>query len=370
LPPALAGINLSKLNLEINMDTIRLKTQVWRVVVLFLVCIAAVVIPIGIGLMLAFLGPPPYLLIEGALTPKWLQPATDPDGSTVTVRLYPDARAASAAASQMEKRLSSSSSTVTKSPWFVQYKLPTGRKAGVLMAVGRAVVRVEADTDEHVQHRLAALPFVRKNPRPNLMFALFQNHVMAMLAGVGIYALACAVGMIRGGTWAARLAPPKGVEPLPVEELHAKLLAINALDVPVQIRQAANKDLIAEWRLVDARWTGILERGGLNMAHQVRLRFDPDRHRVRTIDSNYRISWRQGVAHLSWAFSCFRGITFFEFASGREYGLLYRDGNWGIYPAYNYRYSITELKQPVIHAILSSGWEYQPVVLFARWLTG
>jgi hypothetical protein len=159
-------------------------------VVLFLVCIAGFVIPIGIALMLAFLGPPPYLLDEDALTPKWLQPATDPDGSTVSVRLYPDARAASAASSQMEKRLSSSRSTVSKSHWFVQYKLPTERRAGILMAVGRAVVRVEADTDEHVQHRLAALPFVRKNPRPNLMFTLFQNHPMAMLAGIGIYAAA------------------------------------------------------------------------------------------------------------------------------------------------------------------------------------
>jgi hypothetical protein len=69
----------------------------------------------------------------------------------------------------------------------------------------------------------------------------------------------------------------------------------------------------------------------------VRLRFDQDLLRVRTIDSNYHISWRQGVAHLSWTFSFFRGIAFFELASGREYGLLYRDGNWGIHPAYNYR---------------------------------
>jgi hypothetical protein len=128
------------------------------------------------------------------------------------------------------------------------------------MAVGRAVVWVEADTDEQVQHRLAALPFIRKNSRPNLMFALFQNHLIGMLAGIGVYALAYAAGMIRGGSWAARLPPPKGVEPLPAEKLHAKLLAINALDVPMKIRQAANNDLIAEWRLVDARWSGILER--------------------------------------------------------------------------------------------------------------
>lgn len=50
------------------METIRLKTQVWRVVVLFLACIGAFVIPIGIGLMLAYLGPPPYLFNEDALT--------------------------------------------------------------------------------------------------------------------------------------------------------------------------------------------------------------------------------------------------------------------------------------------------------------
>lgn len=238
------------------------------------------------------------------------------------------------------------------------------------MAVGRSVLRIEGESDEQIQHRLADLPFIRKNPRSNLMFGLFQNHLGASLAALGIYVAAWGVGLVRGGSWAAHLSPPKGLKPVAADALYARLLALNELDAPAHIRQAENKDLVAEWRLEEARWLAILERAGLKIAHHVRLRFDPDIHRVRTVDSHYRISLRQGVAHVSGTFAFFHGITFFEFESGRQYGLLYRDGGWGIKEAYNYQYSISELKQPLVQVILSSGWEYRPVVFFARCLTG
>ena len=175
--------------------------------------------------------------------------------------------------------------------------------------------------------------------------------------------LAC---LFRGGAWAASIASAPGVAPVSAETLRARLLAVNDFDLPFQVREEGRRGrLVAEWRIADARWLGLMEAGGLTAAHQVHLELDLKAHRVLAQARSWAISWSAGVPHLGRSWSFFRGINFFEFERGALVGLFFKDGRWTT-TAYNYRFHLAEMKNPLIQAVVGSGWTFAPVVTFFR----
>src|SRR5262249_40045800 len=120
-------------------------------------------------------------------------------------------------------------------------------------------------------------------------------------------------------------------------------------------------------RIADARWLGLMEAGGLTTAHQVHLELDPKTHRVLAQDRARAISWSAGVAHLGRAWAFFRGIDFFHYERGALVGLFFKDGRWTT-TAYNSRFHLAEIKNPLIQATVESGWTFAPVVTFFRLL--
>ena len=194
--------------------------------------------------------------------------------------------------------------------------------------------------------------------------ALFEHHLVAFFVGVGVYLVFATIFMFKGGAWAARIPPQAGATPIPRDELRRRLLAVNDLDVPMRVRETKHGKLVAEWKLADARWTAIFQKGGLSIAHSVKFDLDGDRHVARAIDFSRSISWRAGVARAAFSFTFFRGIVFSEFDSAAEYNLLFKDGAWTFGPEYRYSYNLQELKRPLVAAIVSAGWTYQPVAFF------
>ena len=112
-----------------------------------------------------------------------------------------------------------------------------------------------------------------------------------------------------------------------------------------------------------------MEVGGLTKAHQVCLELDPGRHRVLAQDREWTVSWSGGVAGLGWSWSFFRGISFFQYECGAAVGLFFQDGRWTT-TAHDYRFDLAEMKNPLIRAVVESGWTFAPVVTFFRPLGG
>jgi hypothetical protein len=210
---------------------------------------------------------------------------------------------------------------------------------------------------------------VRLKPRRGRLILFFVAAFAAVVVPVASLLVLAAVGA-RAGSWAARIDPPADVEPLPVGELRARLLELNDLEAPFQLRQRKQSSLVAEWRIADARWTGLFEKAGLSVAHSVRIRLDPKRRRVRAIDTHKKLRWSAGAPRASWAFSFFRGITFYHVESEKAFGVLLVDGQWKVDRAYDYSFNINELKRPVVEAVVRGGWTWQPVVTFFRPLGG
>ena len=146
---------------------------------------------------------------------------------------------------------------------------------------------------------------------------------------------------------------------LPAARLRAGLLAINRDTAPFVIRDGTPEgvDLVAEWRIVDAKWYEIFAKAGLERVFRVLMKFDPERGEVRTVDEAWDVEWRAGVPTLSLA-----GRTFTGQRWERSFGTAYafrENGRYG--QVYHYRFDTGELKGPLRQAVRRAGWRWRPV---------
>ncbi len=153
---------------------------------------------------------------------------------------------------------------------------------------------------------------------------------------------------------------PAGVERQPVAELRTRLLAVNRETAPFVVRDGAAEgvDLVAEWKIVDARWYEIFAKAGLERAFKVLMKFDEARGEVRAVDQEWQVEWRAGVPELSLAASAFRGQKV-VLSFGGAYAFREEDPSYG--KVYEYRFSTKELKAPLIEAALQAGWGWKGV---------
>jgi hypothetical protein len=350
------------------MDAFR--PQTWKIVLLYGAAFGGMLLPVAAGLVLTFCGPPPYLFREDQLGPEWAQPAAHdfPDGSCVTVHGYADEAAAREGAGAVLGAVPRTSTEFM--PGVTRYTRRDNGRRGLVMALGSRVIHVEAGDDGTVNARLGGLPFVTENPEKGPLTVLFTRHLPLAVLGLAGYLLLWFALLFRGGSWAGSLTSVPDVAPVPAETLRARLLAVNDLGLPFQVREEGSGGrLVAEWRIADACWVGLTEVGGLTTVHQVYLELDPGTHKVRAQDRDRTVSWSGGVARLGWSWSFFRGINFFQYERGAGVGLFFKDGRWTT-TASDYRFHLAEMKNPLIEAVVESGWTFAPVVTFFWPLAG
>jgi hypothetical protein len=352
--------------MSISADSVvppRLVPRTSRVVLYFVAIFALVGGPTVVPWLFILFGPPAFELNRIALTNEWRGGTVRLDGASVRVQDCQTPEAADRAADQIRAGLATKMES--RGPGTFRYSLSDGSARGLIVRAETVVVQVEAPDAETVERAVGNLPFLVSNPRSidRWLDDLFEHHLAGFFVGLGVYLVFVAIFMFKGGAAAAQIRPTAGAVTLPIEAMRQRLLGVNDLDVPVRLRETRRGKLVAEWRLADARWVGLLEAGGLSIAHWVKFELDGERHVARAIDFSRSVRWRGGVAGIGLSFTFFRGIVFREFDSAAEYGLVYRDG-WRVDAAYRYRYDLAELKQPLVAAIVDGGWTYRPVAFF------
>jgi len=155
-------------------------------------------------------------------------------------------------------------------------------------------------------------------------------------------------------------AAPAGVVRQPAATLREAMLALNRDTAPFQIRDGAPEgcDLVAEWKIVDARWYEIFAKAGLTKVFKVLIRFDETRGEVRALDQEWNVEWRAGVPTTSLSVSSFRGQKT-EFSFGTGYAFKENLSGWG--KVYEYRFKTGELKDPLIDVAHQNGWGWKGV---------
>lgn len=153
--------------------------------------------------------------------------------------------------------------------------------------------------------------------------------------------------------------PAKDVLRLPAADLRAALLEMNRDTAPFIVRDGAAEgvDLVAEWKIVDARWCEIFAKAGIEKAFRVLLKFDPATGDVRALDQEWQVEWRAGVPELTLSTEAFRGrkweMSFESVTAFRE------DLSYG--KVYEYAFKSSEIKKPLQAAVLAAGWGWKSV---------
>jgi hypothetical protein len=153
--------------------------------------------------------------------------------------------------------------------------------------------------------------------------------------------------------------PNKDTPVLPAGEVRQRLLALNRDTAPYQIIEGAaeNVDLIAEWKIVDARWYEIFAKANLTRVFRIYMKFDEARHEVRAKDEEFTLEWRAGVPSLSVSASKFSGQkTSIEFGTAYAFTEEFKPGQ-----VYNYRFNTNEIKKPIQEAVTACGWTYKGI---------
>ena len=151
----------------------------------------------------------------------------------------------------------------------------------------------------------------------------------------------------------------KNTPALSVEEVRERLLALNRETAPYQIIDGAAEkvDLIAEWKIVDAKWYELFAKANLTKVFRIYMKFDADKHQVRAKDEEYSVEWRAGVPSLSFSASKFQGqMTSVEFGAAYAFTEELKPG-----VVYKYRFNTGEIKKPIQEAVTACGWDYKGV---------
>ncbi|MDH7797103.1 MULTISPECIES: hypothetical protein [unclassified Beijerinckia] len=153
--------------------------------------------------------------------------------------------------------------------------------------------------------------------------------------------------------------PAAGVTAKTAADVRTDLLTVNRPTAPFIVRDGApeNVALVAEWRIVDARWYEIFAKAGLQKTFKILMQLDAQTREVRAVDQEWSLEWRAGIPKLSLAAEAFRGqkkeISFgtaFAFTEQGSYGEVYR-----------YKFSTAEIKTPLQDAVLKAGWTWRGV---------
>jgi len=181
-----------------------------------------------------------------------------------------------------------------------------------------------------------------------------------IVAGIALYVMLYAMGFFQylGGK------KPSGTPPVTKSILIDRLLALNDPSKPYHIVRAVDTDLLAEWKIVDAEWYGVLNKNGLKQAYRALLLVDESRHSVRCCEEFATVSWTVGpkgpIPTVSYAQSFFRGRILYSKQYAKGYGLRQ------LAPPeprqiYEYKFDVNEIRGPIIVTVEENGWEWVPV---------
>jgi hypothetical protein len=153
--------------------------------------------------------------------------------------------------------------------------------------------------------------------------------------------------------------PAPGTAKQPATTLRTALLALNRDSAPWQVRDGAPEgvDLVAEWKIVDARWYEIFAKASLTKVFKLLMKLDEAKGEVRSVDQEWTVEWRAGVPTLALSAEAFRGQKV-EMSFGTAIGFR-EDFSPGV--IYEYRFTTAEIKTPLQETALKHGWRWQGV---------
>ena len=259
-------------------------------------------------------------------------------------------------------------------PGYLNYRFPDPGIRGQVKLIDDVVVHVQSKDDDTAEKAFQQAGLMKANPRANILtkIAHTNKYLWHMVIFILIYTAIQFPIWNRVASWAAAIRPKPGIPPVSEPELRQRLLAINTMDVPFHVVEKKGKKLDVVWRLADAKWVGLLTANKVSRVEIMRLRLsDRDKScRALEISKAVKASADGTTLQFAFSFSFFRGIVFGQWEYEKQFGLIFKDGSLTFDTAYEYKFSLNELKNPIVNIVVSSGWSFKPVLFFSRILGG
>ena len=132
---------------------------------------------------------------------------------------------------------------------------------------------------------------------------------------------------------------------------------------------------MVDWKYADAKWVDHARAHGMKKSHRLILELDEASRTVRCREFHAETEWGVGMDGGSIRWKASWEIVFFQYEHERVFGLqIGPDGRLVPSLSYAYTFDIREMKNPVIAAVIASGWHWRQVFFFSppwlRWLHG
>jgi hypothetical protein len=259
-------------------------------------------------------------------------------------------------------------------PGYLNYSLSDPGLRGQVKLIDEMIVHVQGRDNDTIEKTFRQAGLIIPNPKANILtnIAHSNKYIVHLAIFILVYATIQLPIWNRVASWAATIKPRHGIEPVSEPELRQRLLAINSMDVPFHVVERKRKKLDIVWRLADAKWVGLMTANKVSRVEIMRLRLsDHDKScRAVEISKTVKASADGSSLQFGFSFSFFRGIVFGQWEYEKQFGLIFRDGGLTFDTAYEYKFSLSELKNPLVNIIVSSGWSFKPVMFFSKILGG
>lgn len=177
--------------------------------------------------------------------------------------------------------------------------------------------------------------------------------------------LTLAVGwFFKASAWAAAVPARAGIRPVEAATLRERLLGLNRDDSLITVSQVSGGNaLVVEWRYTDLKWVERIRAQKLSLTHKLVLALDEPARKVRvreywsaldgsTGPDEWRMIWKQAT-----------GMQFFQTGRQRVAGARSKaEVNLRDEVNADSLFTLQEMKTPVIEAVTSAGWDWQPVM--------
>jgi hypothetical protein len=259
-------------------------------------------------------------------------------------------------------------------PGYLNYSLSDPGLRGQVKLIDEVIVHVQGRDDDRIERAFQQAGLIIANPRANILteIAHTNKYLWHIVIFILVYTAIQFPIWNRVASWAAAVRPKAGIQAVSEPELRQHLLAINTMDVPFRVIEKKGKKLDVVWRLADAKWVGLITANKVSRVEIMRLRLsDHDKScRAVEISKTIKASVDGTTLQFAFSFSFFRGIVFGQWEYEKQFGLIFRDGGLTFDTAYEYKFSLSELKNPIVNIIVSSGWSFKPVMFFSKILGG
>jgi hypothetical protein len=211
-------------------------------------------------------------------------------------------------------------------------------------------------------------------PAANLVSNQLRAKVGLMSVFVCINLVVAVLWFFKGSAWAARIQASEAARPASEQAVRSALLGINKAAVPTEVTQQPDGSIAVNWRYADARWFDLMRVHQMKRTQRLVLHFNERDHTVRVREYWSAFDASAGLKDLRLDWKMATGIQFFAIEHTRVFGVqLGADGKPTGELSKAYTFNLQELKAPIIEAVTSAGWTWQPVTWNApaafRWLT-